>query len=254
MIYFLAEFCLNSLNGTFFDSINQIKSSTLLHAKLAPYVSIFVLMFGFNTVNISVIFCQLLFLYSIFHRMDNAFIEIIENLLLKEKSSFTHVITKIIQNIPIVPLFVSLNLNTAYITDSNKVNSLLSRILYTMSSYFSNSLLSGFISIKILEFAISFTVHSLFSKFYLTSQLKTSALIFSFSGTYFFLKTHSKSDAFGILNGKEFNFSLKLNETPSMDLIGSWIAFGVLFMTSFMSQMLIRYLISKLANIKRKNE
>lgn len=251
MIYFLAEFCLNSLNGTFFESTTKLQKSLLPHARYAPFVSLYILIFGFNTLNVSVVLSQLLFLYNIFHTLDETFIRVTNELINKKENPIGSIIMKIIKNIPIIPFSISLCLNGAYISYSNRVNSLLSRILYTMSAYICNSLLEEFIVVKICEFGLSYLVNNLFSKFYLVSELKTSALIFSFSGTYFFLKTHQKNAFFSFMKQRKFNFSFKFFEFPSNDELESYLIFMLIFLISFLTQMLIRSMILKIA---RKNK
>lgn len=253
MIYFLAEFCLNSLNGTFFDSTTKLEKSISPHTKYVPLVSLYILIVGFNTLNISVVLSQLLFLYNIFHSIDQTFIKVIKELVFQNNTYIGYSIMNLIKTLPIIPLFISLSLNGAYVSYSNRCNSLLSRILYTMSAYISNCIFEEFIIIKMFEFALSYLVNSLFSKFYVISQLKTSALIFSFSGTYFFLKTYHKNASFAFLNGKRFFFSFNLQKLPSNSDLESYLAFLVLFLISFLSQMLIRSAILKLAK-KSKRE
>lgn len=253
MIYFLAEFCLNSLNGPFFNSVDKLQLSTESHARFAPLVSIYVLIFGFNTVNVSVVFSQLLCLYNLFESIDKTSIRLVKNMISYDDSRFERLVMKLITNIFMVPLFISLILNGTYITKANKCNSLLSRILYTLSSHIAKLVVKDFIIVKISEFTLSFIVNSLFSKFYLLSELKTSALIFSFIGTYFFLKTHSKNNAFAYLAGREFEFSFNLSELPPKNVLESSIAFLLLFLVSFMSQILVRNLVLKIAKKAKRD-
>jgi hypothetical protein len=233
MIYVLAEFCLNSLNDTFYSSTKQLQTSNILHIKYSPLLSIYILVLGFNSINLSVIFSQILFLYNLFYKIDINFINLI-----KINTDLT-----IIEYIPIIPLFIAISLNCAYITDINRYNSLISRILYTLSHSIINSIFTwnNILVIKLLELAFSFLVLLIFSKLYLLSPLKTSAIVFSFTGSYFFLKTYFKNDYFtDLFEDRKFEFSYSFKELPSESLLKCYLTFIMLSTCSFLIQMGIR--------------
>lgn len=222
MIYAIAEYCLNHLNGTFFDSINSILNSKREYINLIPQASLYIAFVGINTLDTSVILSHSMLLYSLFHRIDESF------------TYYFH------SNIPLVPLFFSFVLHQAYISPINKCVSLLNRILYSTVSLLTDLIISN----AILRIAINFTITSLIVHLFSRSPYKyyLASLILSFCGTYFFLKTYKKSEVFESMIEYEILFD---------GGIKSYILFISMILGSFCTQILIGYIIFKISSKKK---
>lgn len=253
MIYFLAEYCLNSLNGTFFSSAGTILKSDLEYTKLFPLGSLYVGLVGINTMNVSVILSQLMFLYHLFYSIDYRFGQFVRSTIARD-TILSQCINTLVSYIPIVPLLISLSLHSAYISYSNKCKALLTRILYTLcqqvvqtvlnivSNLCSNAVLRmPFISMP-LNFCLNYLLVHTFSIFYRTSERMASASVLSFAGTYFFLKTYTKNPLLCTLVPQECSFPTNIANTSTLM---PYALFGLLFVISILSQKLIGMAITK---------
>lgn len=256
MIYFLAEYCLNSLNGTFFSSAEALQESNLEYTKLAPLGSLYIIFIGANTLNVSVVLSQLMFLYHLFHSIDCKFGQLVKNTVIRD-TVLSRCIHTFVSYVPIIPLLISLSLHGAYISYSNKCKALFTRILYSLcqqivvlmldiaASLAKNAVLREPSISMPLNFCLNYLFVNLFSVFYRASELMASALVLSFGGTYFFLKTYAKSPLLGSVTTHEFSFLKDLASSGVSDMLISYLVFALIFSMSILSQKLINVIIVK---------
>lgn len=269
MIYFLAEYCLNSLNESFFKSAEEILNSSYAHVAYIPSICIYIALVGVNTFDISIVLSQILFLYNLFSKIDAKFEKLIQTALSPENNDtinnnavlrtafgndrlYKHV-HSFISHVPVVPVIISMSLHIAYVSPTNKFRSLFGRILYSIVAHIGSSLFTNPVIRNVFEFILSYFMMSFISKFYLSSRLTTASLILAFSGTYFFTKTYSKSEFFASFISHQFVFKLNLHKFPGKSCVLSYIGFVIIFMTSFLFQRLVGLLFSLLVGKKKKH-
>ncbi|ELA42177.1 uncharacterized protein VICG_00820 [Vittaforma corneae ATCC 50505] len=267
MIYFLAEYCLDSLNESFFKSVQEILNSNYAHVSYIPSICIYIALVGVNTLDISIVLSQILFLYNLFNKINIKFEKLIQTTLSSEKNTsisnsdafrsifdrdglYRHV-HSFISYVPVIPIIISMSLHIAYVSPTNKFRSLLGRILYSIVAHIGSSLFTNLIIRSVFEFVLSYFVMAFISKFYLLSKYKTASLILAFSGTYFFVKTYRKSEFFASFMTHQFVFGLDFYKLPEKNTILSYIGFFIIFMASFLFQRLIGLLFNFLIGKKK---
>jgi hypothetical protein len=268
MIYFLAEYCLDTLNGNFFESVKSLLDSNYAHVNYIPIVSIYIAFIGVNTLDISIVLSQILFLYKLYSQINIKFENLVQATLSPENSTFINdynyisyfftdneiynSIHTFISYIPIVPIIISISLHVAYISPLNKFKSLMNRVVYALVVYISRSLFSNPFIRPIFEFFLTNAIVIYASGFYSTFHFLAPCLVLSFSGVYFFLKTYTKSTYFSGLFFDEFKFNIKFNRLPTPEETYSYVVLTVLIMLSFIIQQIIGILISFLFSKKSK--
>lgn len=250
MIYFLAEYCLNSLNGNFFESAEQLIKSKQEHAFYAPFASLYIAIIGSNTFDISIVFSQIMFLYNLFHKIDQKFNLLMNYVFQDQKGHLYNKIFTLSNLFPIIPFAITMSLHLGYISVSNKYKSLLSRILYSIVNHISRLIFKNSLVAFLFSFLMNYILMDVFVKLHQISKLKASSIILSFSGTYFFLKTFQKLSISSKIGLEVFNFDL--NNIFEKNVIFSYTIFVLFWMSSYYLQHLLGFCISFFVSKKKR--
>lgn len=253
MIFFLAEYCLNSLNGTFFDSANEICSSSFKYSSYIPFISFI----GINAMFVSLIFYHFIFLYHLFHKVDSFFLDFVKNLI------DVDALVVFLNYVPLISLIMASSLHYTYISNTNRFNSCLIRILHSLCEYvcrtisifiISNVIMLyespeyvksyyAFVLTKALVFSANYLISIVFLKLYQAHNIITSALVFSFGGTYFFMKTYTRSPILSKYFDIRFKFDVKQHNIK--DILVSFLVFSALVYVSQLYQRMMYKFIAK---------
>jgi len=247
MIYSLAEYCLNCLNGTFFKSADTIMASNQKYASYAPYVSIYVALIGVNTLDISVVLSQIMFLYNFFHKINESFIGYVNK-------TFPGSYPETIIHFPIIPVLMAVSLHIAHISPAKKCRSLLSRILHSTVSHTISILFNDSTFTWALNFVLSYVIVTVFLKFYSSQKFHLSALILAFCGTYFFLKTYTKSPILEQVLRIDANFNINPKELPSTQSLVLYCTFLLIMGISFLTQRIIGQIVYKRKSLTKQHQ
>lgn len=253
MIYSVAEYFLDSLNSSFFESAKAILENNHAHLAYAPYIALYIALIGVNTLDISIVLSQILFLYNLFSKVNTKFDQFVKKTLSPENtkdlpdilinSGVFDKLQQFLGYIPVIPFIITISLHIAYISPSNKFRSLFSRILYSCVAYLSFSIFSNQILIYGFSFITSYILSFYINRLYLTFKYTVVSFVLAFAGTYFFLKTYTKSPFFSSLISHEFLFNFNFFVDSSENVWFSYVIFIVLFLISISFQRLIKILI-----------
>jgi len=277
MIYYVAEYCLNSLNGTYFQSADAIKNADISFPQFFPLTAIFIAFIGINSSTASFILSELLFLYNLFQQVNNAFRYFVTKSILDYTQKYDCInkwTSLFFSCVPFLPIIMCWILDLAYISNSNRCKAFLARILYSLGEYATDLILErcyglfveDFVAMieniflfkkkviaKILNFNLNYLVSYIFSRYYLKYQTEVSALLYSCTGSYFFLKTYSMSSFLSSFIDYKFNFSVMDKKCGIKNLAVSYAAFFTFVFTSFLYQKVVYKIVNKLKT-KRKLE
>lgn len=227
------------MNGTFFQSAETMNNSKYDHVAYIPIVAIFVATVGVNMLDVSVILAQILFLYNLFNSINYKFEELIASGSILFPKFF-------INQVPIIPIVISMSLHIAYISPASKFKSLISRILYSVTYYTVTAALGENTRALIITFIVNYVLMQIFSRLYLSFRWQTLSVLLAFSGTYFFLKTYNHSRILSSFSSRVFDFSLERSGIFNTDSLISNAIFFLLSAISLSLQLLIDIVLHKI--------
>lgn len=251
MIYFLAEYCLDSLNGSFFQSAQALLDSDCNDSFYAPFIALYVAIIGFNTLETSIVLSQFMFLYKLFHSIDKQFVSLIKLVFSNQENPIYIGIYNLVYHIPVIPLIISISLHIAYVSITNKSRSLLSRILHSITRSLVCLIFTNIILCALVVFIINYILMDIFTKNYLAVKLRASAMLLSFCGVYFFVKTYKKVYLFSNCIRIDFVFTVEYSHPLLKQVVMSYLIFIFLFAASFYLQLIVARILKKVVKKKK---
>lgn len=256
MIYFLAEYCLDSLNGSFFDSAETIMNSHYAHVTYIPMLCVFIALVGVNTLDLSMVLSQILYLYNLFNTMNSKFEGMVMSRFTGPLQNVQGTVVNLqalgryirvfINYVPVIPILICLSLHVSYISPRNKFRSLVSRIFYSVITYFCRTIITHVTGASIAGFILTYICMQLATRQYSVSKFTSLSLVLAFSGVYFFMKTFRKSPMFNKWISHDFIFKSDLKSMPERDVLLSYGEFAVMMGFSMLSQRTIAIVVGAL--------
>lgn len=236
MIYSVLEFCLNSVNGPFYGTPEHIVGCGWHWAFVLPYLSLYVAFVGVKTPLISFMTAQTLLLFRLISMADLAATEAVGARTVH--NSPLNLVLRVLLSPVLVSVGVTYLLHVFYQIRFRRSIAIAGRVSHAICSLLTRVVISGRIEVLIMNFLFNKILSQICMRVYIRHKGTFCTVIFSFIGTYYFLKTICRCRLCHYLlsDGARFEFLLWKRNAGWQTLFVSYVTFGILFGLSFASQ------------------